>query len=211
MAARGKKTVLFGPMKPVGLIDPKTGKQPFAVVQLRQDNAAGTLYNMVGFQTHLKWGEQKRVFRLIPGLENAEFVRYGVMHRNTFINSPRLLKPTYQYKYRDDLFFAGQMTGVEGYVESAASGLIAGINAALLVLGQEPVVFPRETVIGSMAYYVTSADPNQFQPMNANFGLLKPLAQPIKNKEKRIEALATRALETLRSFHKTVTISLAVN
>ncbi|MCX8046416.1 MAG: FADH(2)-oxidizing methylenetetrahydrofolate--tRNA-(uracil(54)-C(5))-methyltransferase TrmFO, partial [Anoxybacillus gonensis] len=155
MARRGKKTLLFGPMKPVGLEDPRTGKRPFAVVQLRQDDAAGTLYNIVGFQTHLKWGAQKEVIRLIPGLEQAEIVRYGVMHRNTFINSPKLLKPTYQYKEREDLFFAGQMTGVEGYVESAASGLVAGINAAHYVLGKELVVFPQETAIGSMAHYIT--------------------------------------------------------
>ena len=151
MASRGRQTLVFGPMKPVGLEDPKTGKTPYAVVQLRQDDAAGTLYNIVGFQTHLKWGPQKEVLQLIPGLENAEIVRYGVMHRNTFINSPNLLRPTYQYKQRDDLFFAGQMTGVEGYVESAASGLLAGINAARLVQGEEPVVLPPVTAMGSMA------------------------------------------------------------
>lgn len=158
MAKRGKKTMLFGPMKPVGLEDPKTGKRPYAVVQLRQDDAAGTLYNIVGFQTHLKWGDQKEVFRLIPGLEEAEIVRYGVMHRNTFINSPSLLRPTYQFKNRDDLFFAGQMTGVEGYVESAASGLVAGINAARFVKGEELVTLPEETAIGSMAHYITSTN-----------------------------------------------------
>lgn len=200
MAARGKQTVLFGPMKPVGLIDPRTGKQPYAVVQLRQDNAAGTLYNMVGFQTHLKWGEQKRVFSMIPGLEHAEIVRYGVMHRNSFINSPKLLRQTYQYKGREDLFFAGQMTGVEGYVESAASGLIAGINAARLAKGHEPLVFPRETVIGSLAYYITHADPDNFQPMNANFGLLPPLEEKIRNKKERNEKLAHRALEQVQRF-----------
>src|SRR5690606_24085300 len=145
MAARGKQTVVFGPMKPVGLVNPHTGKLPYAVIQLRQDNAAGTLYNMVGFQTHLKWGEQKRVFQMIPGLENAEFVRYGVMHRNTFINSPSLLKSTYQTKSRESLFFAGQMTGVEGYVESAASGLIAGINAAKLAKGEQLLELPLQT------------------------------------------------------------------
>ncbi|NVS32740.1 FADH(2)-oxidizing methylenetetrahydrofolate--tRNA-(uracil(54)-C(5))-methyltransferase TrmFO, partial [Listeria monocytogenes] len=152
MAKRGIKTMLFGPLKPVGLEDPKTGKRPYAVLQLRQDDAAGTLYNMVGFQTHLKWGEQKRVFGMIPGLENAEIVRYGVMHRNTFINSPTVLEPTYQLKTRNDLFFAGQMTGVEGYVESAASGLAAGINAANFVQEKELVVFPTETAIGSLAH-----------------------------------------------------------
>ncbi|WP_186003917.1 FADH(2)-oxidizing methylenetetrahydrofolate--tRNA-(uracil(54)-C(5))-methyltransferase TrmFO [Parageobacillus genomosp. 1] len=202
MAQRGKQTLLFGPMKPVGLEDPRTGKRPYAVVQLRQDNAAGTLYNIVGFQTHLKWGPQKEVIRLIPGLENAEIVRYGVMHRNTFINSPKLLRPTYQYKERDDLFFAGQMTGVEGYVESAASGLVAGINAARLVLGQELVVFPPETAIGSMAHYITSADPKHFQPMNANFGLFAPLGEKIKDKQRRNERYAQRALDTIQNFVK---------
>jgi methylenetetrahydrofolate--tRNA-(uracil-5-)-methyltransferase len=202
MARRGKQTLLFGPMKPVGLEDPRTGKRPYAVVQLRQDNAAGTLYNIVGFQTHLKWGPQKEIIRLIPGLENAEIVRYGVMHRNTFINSPKLLRPTYQYKGRDDLFFAGQMTGVEGYVESAASGLVAGINAARLVLGQELVIFPPETAIGSMAHYITSADPNHFQPMNANFGLFAPLGEKIKDKQRRNERYAQRALDTIQNFVK---------
>ncbi|MFG6115130.1 FADH(2)-oxidizing methylenetetrahydrofolate--tRNA-(uracil(54)-C(5))-methyltransferase TrmFO [Halobacillus sp. MO56] len=200
MAQRGKKTMTFGPLKPVGLEDPKTGKTPYAVVQLRQDDSAGTLYNMVGFQTHLKWGPQKEVFRLIPGLENAEIVRYGVMHRNTFINSPNLLKATYQYKDRDDLFFAGQMTGVEGYVESAAAGLIAGINAARLLQGKEPVVLPHETMMGSMANYITTTNPKHFQPMNANFGLIKPLENKIKNKKERNDAYAKRALETIQNF-----------
>jgi methylenetetrahydrofolate--tRNA-(uracil-5-)-methyltransferase len=200
MAKRGKKTLLFGPMKPVGLEDPKTGKIPYAVVQLRQDNSAGTLYNIVGFQTHLKWGPQKELIQLIPGLENAEVVRFGVMHRNTFLNSPKLLRDTYQLKERDDLFFAGQMTGVEGYVESAASGLIAGINAAKLVKGEELAVFPRETAIGSMAYYITTANPDNFQPMNANFGLLPPLETRIKNKQERNTAIAERALETIQNF-----------
>ncbi|MBO9130164.1 FADH(2)-oxidizing methylenetetrahydrofolate--tRNA-(uracil(54)-C(5))-methyltransferase TrmFO [Bacillus sp. 165] len=200
MAARGKKTLLFGPMKPVGLEDPKTGKRPYAVVQLRQDDAAGTLYNIVGFQTHLKWGPQKEVLQLIPGLENAEIVRYGVMHRNTFINSPKLLRATYQYKERDDLFFAGQMTGVEGYVESAASGLLAGINAARLVLGEELVTLPPETAMGSMAHYITTTNAKTFQPMNANFGLFAPLETKIKKKQERYEAYANRALETIRNF-----------
>lgn len=200
MAARGEQTLLYGPMKPVGLIDPRTGKQPYAVVQLRQDNSAGTLYNIVGFQTHLKWGEQKRIIQMIPGLENAEIVRYGVMHRNTFVNSPLVLRPTYQTKKREDLFLAGQITGVEGYVESAASGLIAGINAARLAKGEELLVFPKETVIGSMAHYITTADPKHFQPMNANFGLLPPLPAKIRNKSERIEALAKRALDTIQNF-----------
>ncbi|WP_458463414.1 FADH(2)-oxidizing methylenetetrahydrofolate--tRNA-(uracil(54)-C(5))-methyltransferase TrmFO [Paenibacillus sp.] len=200
MMKRGKQTALFGPMKPVGLVNPHTGELPHAVVQLRQDNAAGTLYNLVGFQTHLKWGEQKRVFSLIPGLENAEFVRYGVMHRNTFINSPKLLRPTYQFKERPNLFFAGQMTGVEGYVESAASGLIAGMNAAKAALGQELVVLPVETTLGSMAQYITTADFKHFQPMNANFGLLPKLETKIRNKKEKNEALAQRALDGITSF-----------
>ncbi|MGK8829835.1 FADH(2)-oxidizing methylenetetrahydrofolate--tRNA-(uracil(54)-C(5))-methyltransferase TrmFO [Bacillus paranthracis] len=200
MASRGRQTLVFGPMKPVGLEDPKTGKTPYAVVQLRQDDAAGTLYNIVGFQTHLKWGPQKEVLQLIPGLENAEIVRYGVMHRNTFINSPNLLRPTYQYKQRDDLFFAGQMTGVEGYVESAASGLLAGINAARLVKGEEPVVLPPVTAMGSMANYITATNAKNFQPMNANFGLFTPLEKKIKKKAERNEAYAARALETIRNF-----------
>ncbi|MCY9375730.1 MULTISPECIES: FADH(2)-oxidizing methylenetetrahydrofolate--tRNA-(uracil(54)-C(5))-methyltransferase TrmFO [Bacillus] len=204
MAKRGKKTMLFGPMKPVGLEHPVTGKRPHAVVQLRQDDAAGTLYNIVGFQTHLKWGDQKEVLKLIPGLENVEIVRYGVMHRNTFINSPSLLKPTYQFKNRSDLFFAGQMTGVEGYVESAASGLVAGINAAKLVLGEELVTFPQETAIGSMAHYITTTNQKNFQPMNANFGLLKELPVKIKNKKERNEQYANRAIETIQTISKTI-------
>lgn len=204
MAKRGKKTMLFGPMKPVGLEDPKTGKRPYAVVQLRQDDAAGTLYNIVGFQTHLKWGDQKEVFRLIPGLEEAEIVRYGVMHRNTFINSPSLLRPTYQFKNRDDLFFAGQMTGVEGYVESVASGLVAGINAARFVKGEELVTLPEETAIGSMAHYITSTNKKSFQPMNANFGLLKDLGVRIKNKQERYAEYAKRAIETIQTISKSL-------
>ncbi|RBP95235.1 methylenetetrahydrofolate--tRNA-(uracil-5-)-methyltransferase [Cytobacillus firmus] len=202
MANRGKKTMLFGPMKPVGLEDPKTGKRPYAVVQLRQDDAAGTLYNIVGFQTHLKWGPQKEVIRLIPGLENAEIVRYGVMHRNTFINSPKVLRATYQFKNRDDLFFAGQMTGVEGYVESAASGLVAGINAARLVKGEDPLEFPHETAIGSMARYITTANPKSFQPMNANFGLFPELPEKIRGKKERNEKHAEKALGTIQNFVK---------
>ncbi len=200
MMRRGKQTALFGPMKPVGLMNPHTGTLPHAVVQLRQDNAAGTLYNLVGFQTHLKWGEQKRVFSMIPGLENAEFVRYGVMHRNTFINSPKLMEPTYQLKQRPTLFFAGQMTGVEGYVESAASGLIAGINAALAFREQEGIIFPEDTTLGSMARYITTADFEHFQPMNANFGLFPKLDTRYRKKAEKNEALAHRALDSLRSF-----------
>ncbi|EAC4455171.1 FADH(2)-oxidizing methylenetetrahydrofolate--tRNA-(uracil(54)-C(5))-methyltransferase TrmFO [Listeria monocytogenes] len=198
MAKRGIKTMLFGPLKPVGLEDPKTGKRPYAVLQLRQDDAAGTLYNMVGFQTHLKWGEQKRVFGMIPGLENAEIVRYGVMHRNTFINSPTVLEPTYQLKTRNDLFFAGQMTGVEGYVESAASGLAAGVNAANFIQEKELVVFPTETAIGSLAHYITSTSKKSFQPMNVNFGLFPELETKIRAKQERNEKLAERALNAIK-------------
>lgn len=200
MARRGRDTLRFGPMKPVGLPDPRTGKEPYAVVQLRQDNAAATLYNMVGFQTSLKWGEQQRVFRMIPGLERAEFVRYGVIHRNTYIKSPRVLLPTLQTRARRDLFFAGQLTGVEGYVESAAGGLVAGINAARLALGLEPVVFPPETAIGALMRYITSADPDTFQPMNITFGLMPPLDRPVRDKRARARALAERALARLAAF-----------
>lgn len=200
MARRGIDTLLYGPLKPVGLEDPKTGKRPYAVVQLRQDNAADSLYNIVGFQTHLKWPEQKRVFGLIPGLENAEFVRYGVMHRNTFINSPELLRPTLQYKDRDDLLFAGQMTGVEGYIESAASGLVAGVNAAYLAKGENPVIFPEQTAHGSMCKYITSAVAKHFQPMNANFGLMPPLEERIRDKKLKKQKIAERALEFLAEF-----------
>jgi len=203
MAKRGPQTVLFGPMKPVGLEDPKNGKTPYAVVQLRQDNAAGTLYNLVGFQTHLKWKEQKRIIQMIPGLENAEIVRYGVMHRNSFINSPVLLKPTYQMKAREDLFFAGQLTGVEGYVESAASGMIAGINLAKFVLGEDLIEFPRETAMGSMAYYITHTSKEGFQPMNANFGLFLDLPGRVKKKEKKA-LYAARAIEKITEYQSLI-------
>ncbi|MDI2589270.1 MULTISPECIES: FADH(2)-oxidizing methylenetetrahydrofolate--tRNA-(uracil(54)-C(5))-methyltransferase TrmFO [unclassified Psychrobacillus] len=206
MAGRGRKTLLFGPMKPVGLEDPKTGKRPYAVVQLRQDDAAGTLYNIVGFQTHLKWGPQKEVLKLIPGLENVEIVRYGVMHRNTFINSPFVLQPTYQLKANQNIFFAGQMTGVEGYVESAGSGLLAGINAAKLAKGEELVVFPSETALGSMARYITEADSKNFQPMNINFGLFPELQPKVRDKKARTEQLANRALTTIQNFMKNTAI-----
>ena len=192
-------------MKPVGLEDPKTGKRPYAVVQLRQDDAAGTLYNIVGFQTHLKWGAQKEVIRLIPGLENVDIVRYGVMHRNTFINSPDVLNEKYELKGHDNLYFAGQMTGVEGYVESAASGLVAGINLAHKILGKGEVIFPRETMIGSMAYYISHANNEKnFQPMNANFGLLPSLEKRIKDKKERYETQAKRALEYLDNYKQTL-------
>ena len=206
MASRGEKTMLFGPLKPVGLEDPKTGKEHFAVVQLRQDNAAGNLYNLVGFQTHLKWGEQKRVFSMIPGLENAQFVRYGVMHRNTYLRSPEFLNATYQTKKRSDLPFAGQMTGVEGYVESAASGLYAGINAALIAQGKEPVIFPEETMMGAMAHYITHASPKHFQPINANFGIIPRLEKRIREKRERNLALSQRALTVLEEFKTTADI-----
>lgn len=201
MARRGKDALRYGPLKPVGLDDPRTGRWPYAVVQLRQDNAAATLYNIVGFQTSLKWGEQKRIFRMIPGLENAEFERMGVIHRNTFMKSPRVLRPTLQTQSRSTLFFAGQMTGVEGYVESAAAGLIAGTNAARLALGQEPVPFPRETALGSLIYYITHADPDAFQPMNIAFGLLPPLEGPkVKDKRERKRQLSLRALKSLQEW-----------
>lgn len=204
MAKRGRKTLLFGPMKPVGLTDPRTGKRPYAVVQLRQDNSAGTLFNLVGFQTHLKWGPQKEVIQLIPGLENADIVRYGVMHRNTFINSPKVLHSTYQFQNREDLFFAGQMTGVEGYVESAASGLLAGINAARLVKKEDLLTPPATTAIGSLAHYITTADPKHFQPMNANFGLLTELPEKIRSKKDRAQKYAEIALQEITTFVATV-------
>ena len=200
MASRGEDTLLFGPLKPVGLENPADGKLPYAVVQLRQDNADGTLYNIVGFQTHLKWPEQRRVFGMIPGLENAEFVRYGVMHRNTFINSPETMRPTMQFKGNDNLFFAGQMTGVEGYVESASSGLVAGINAARICKGLEPVVFPQETAHGSLCHYITTAPAKHFQPMNVNFGIMSPIKEKIRDKKLKKQRIAERALATLEEF-----------
>ncbi|MCL6634662.1 MAG: FADH(2)-oxidizing methylenetetrahydrofolate--tRNA-(uracil(54)-C(5))-methyltransferase TrmFO [Peptococcaceae bacterium] len=200
LAARGRETLLYGPLKPVGLIDPRTGRRPYAVVQLRQENADGTMYNLVGFQTGLRWDEQRRVFRLIPGLEEAEFLRYGVMHRNTYINSPVLLKPTFQSKKRPGLFFAGQITGVEGYVESAAAGLMAGVNAARLLAGKEPLAFPRDTAHGSLAHYITEADPAHFQPMNVTFGLFPPLSEKIRDKKERCRKLAGKALESIELF-----------
>lgn len=200
MAARGVDTMRFGPLKPVGLRHPETGEMPYAVVQLRQDNVAATLYNIVGFQTHLKWPEQQRVFKLIPGLENAEFVRYGVMHRNTYINSPKTLLPTLQMKEQPNIVFAGQITGVEGYVESAASGLIAGINAGRIAQGLEPKVFPEETAHGALCRYITEADPSNFQPMNINFGLIPPLGHKIRDKKLKNRAIADRALAALEEF-----------
>ncbi|MBR6559322.1 MAG: methylenetetrahydrofolate--tRNA-(uracil(54)-C(5))-methyltransferase (FADH(2)-oxidizing) TrmFO [Clostridia bacterium] len=198
MARRGFETLCFGPLKPVGLPDPKTGKEAYAVVQLRRENDEGTLYNLVGFQTHLAFPEQKRVFSMIPGLESAEFVRYGVMHRNTYINSPGLLSPDYSLISSPNVFFAGQMTGVEGYIESAASGFVAGINAARRVLGDDPFIFPRETEIGAMAAYVSNGGTGDFQPMNANFGIIAPLTEKVKGgKKARYEKYAQRSLEMI--------------
>lgn len=199
MAKRGPQTLLFGMLKPVGLPYPGTDRLPHAVVQLRQDNAAGTLYNIVGFQTHLKFGEQKRVFSMIPGLENAEFVRYGVMHRNTYINSPRLLDPSYCMRDDGNIYFAGQITGVEGYVESASSGIVAGINAGLKAAGRQPLIFDEHTAIGSLARYVSSEAGGDFQPMNINFGLLPPLEARIKNKKEKNEKIALRATDALKN------------
>ena len=196
MAKRGKDTLRFGPLKPVGFTDPRTGNTPYAIVQLRQDNSKGNLFNMVGFQTNLKFGEQKRVFSLIPGLENAEFVKYGVMHRNTYINSTILLDNTYNLRQNTNIYFAGQITGVEGYVESISSGMVAGINAANQVLGNGKLIFPSETVIGKLAEYI-STENKKFQPMNANFGILPGLDEKIKDKQMRYKALADRALEAL--------------
>ena len=201
MASRGQQTLLFGPLKPVGITNPKTGKDDFyAVVQLRQDNKDATLYNMVGFQTHLKFGEQKRVFSMIPGLEHVEFMRYGVMHRNTYIESPHLLNEFYQMKQYPSIFFAGQMTGVEGYIESAASGLVAGLNMARRLAGKPMIDFGTQTAIGSMAHYISSGAVSKFQPMNANFGLIDSLPTRIRNKKERYEKISERALSTLNDI-----------
>ncbi len=208
IARRGDQALAFGPLRPVGLIDPRTGQRPHAVVQLRQDNLAGTLYNIVGFQTNLKWGEQQRVFRMIPGLEQAEFMRYGMMHRNTYINSPVLLRPTLQFRSRPDLFFAGQITGVEGYVGNAATGLLAGINAARYLRGQEPVALPPTTMLGALCHYVTHAEPKDFQPMKANFGLMPPLGRNIRHKQARYQAYAERALQDLEQTIETENLIL---
>ena len=201
MASRGYDTLRFGPMKPVGLPVPSTGEDAFATVQLRRENREGTMYNIVGFQTHLTFGEQKRVFRMIPGLENAEFFRYGVMHRNTYLNSPGFLTPKYSVYSNDNLFFAGQMTGVEGYVESTSSGFVAGINAAMQALGRESVIFPKETEIGALSHYVSEGGiSSSFQPMNANFGIIAPFSQKIKGGKKcRNEAYAARSLNIIAS------------
>lgn len=197
MASRGADTMRFGPLKPVGLRDPRTGHRPWAVLQLRKENAGGTMYNLVGFQTNLKFGDQKRVFSMIPALKNAEFLRYGVMHRNTFLDSPRLLNADYSMRKRPDLFFAGQITGVEGYMESAGSGVLAGLNAARRLRGQDPLVLPRETMLGALAGYISDPSVKNFQPMGANFGVLPPLERPVREKRERYESLSTRALEAL--------------
>jgi len=197
MAERGPDTLRFGPMKPVGLTDPQTGREPYAVVQLRQDNREGTLYNLVGFQTHLKWGEQKRVFSMIPGLENAEFVRYGVMHRNTFINSPKLLTAGYCLRKNKNLYFAGQITGVEGYVESTASGLVAGINAYRASTGQEALIFSKCTATGALAHYISSASTGDFQPMNINFGIIEGIKERIRDKRAKNRLISEKALKAV--------------
>jgi methylenetetrahydrofolate--tRNA-(uracil-5-)-methyltransferase len=199
IARRNRDALRFGPMRPVGIIDPRTGKRPYAVAQLRQDNLAGTLFNLVGFQTNLKWGEQKRVLRLIPALEQAEFMRYGMMHRNTYINAPELLQPTMQFRRRADLFFAGQIVGVEGYVGNAGTGLVAGINAARLLRGEHPVIFPALTMLGALCHYVTHAEARNFQPMKANFGLF-PLPEQRLGKAERYRYYSERALTALRRF-----------
>jgi methylenetetrahydrofolate--tRNA-(uracil-5-)-methyltransferase len=206
MAHRGRDTLRFGPMKPVGLVDPRTGATPYAAVQLRQDNLAADHFSLVGFQTQLKWGEQARVLRMIPGLEHAEFVRFGMVHRNTYINGPTVLRETWQTKFRPDLFFAGQVSGVEGYVESAASGLMAGRNAAALVRGEEPRVPPRSTAIGALAYYVSHADPRSYQPTNITFGIMEP-PPPVRGrrvkKDERKRATSNRALSALAEWLET--------
>ncbi len=199
MAKRGEDTLRFGPLKPVGFDDPRTGKRPYAVVQLRQDNKEGNLYNIVGFQTNLKYGEQKRVLNLIPGLENASFVKYGVMHRNTYIQSPNLLNNIYQLKNNKKIFFAGQITGVEGYVESISSGFLAGLNIANEILGKESIIMPKETVIGALADYISTQN-EKFQPMNANFGILPQLPEKIKDKKERYKRLADKSLNCLKDI-----------
>ena len=204
MAKRGIDTLRFGPLKPVGFTDLRTGRRPYAVVQLRQDNKEGTLFNMVGFQTNLKFGEQKRVFSLIPGLENAEFVKYGVMHRNTFINSSKLLDKTYNLKKNNNIYFAGQITGVEGYVESISSGMVAALNAIYKFKGKnEKIEFPKETMIGALADYI-SEDKTNFQPMNANFGVIPQLEEKIKDKKLKYGKLADKSIEMLQKYFKNI-------
>jgi len=200
IASRGRDTLLFGPMKPVGLVDPRTGRRPFAVVQLRQDNLAASHFSVVGFQTQLKWGEQKRVFQMIPGLAQAEFVRMGMIHRNTYVNAPSTLEPTFETRKRPGLFFAGQMSGVEGYVESAASGLLAGVGAAFRARGEEPIAFPEDTALGALGRYIARSDPRHYQPTNIAFGLLPELPQRVRDKARKRMAMAERALGSLEGF-----------
>jgi len=201
IASRSEKALAFGPMRPVGLTDPRTGRWPYAAVQLRQDNLSGSMYNMVGFQTNLKFPEQRRVLRMIPGLENADFLRYGQMHRNTFIFSPELLRPTLQFHDRDDLFFAGQITGIEGYAGNIASGLLAGVNILRLLTGQSAMELPKETMLGALCHYITQADSKDFQPMKANFGIVPPLTDGVRRgKRQRASAYAERAIEILDIF-----------
>lgn len=202
MARRGEDTLRYGPMKPVGLRDPRTGRENYAVVQLRRDNADGTLYNIVGFQTHLTWGEQKRVFSMIPALKNAEFVRYGVMHRNTYIDSPKLLDRYYRLKSSPNISFAGQMTGVEGYVESAASGMLVGIETAARLMDLEPVMFPQETAIGALSLYISGGSVGDFQPMNINFGIISPLGYRVKGKRNKNAEISARSLALIDELMK---------
>ena len=204
MARRGEDTLRFGPLKPRGLVDPKTGKEPYAVVQLRRDNADGSIYNLVGFQTHLKWPEQRRVFTMIPALRNAQFLRYGVMHRNTYLDSPRLLDRYYRLKAEPRIVFAGQMTGVEGYVESCASGFLAGVELARRLNGQTPIDFPAETAIGALGLYVSNGSVGDFQPMNINFGIIPPLDHRVKGKRNKNAELSQRSLEILEGIKQEV-------
>lgn len=204
MARRGEDTLRYGPLKPRGLKDPKTGREPYAVVQLRKDNAEGSIYNLVGFQTHLKWPEQRRVFTMIPALKNAQFLRYGVMHRNTYLDSPRLLDRYYRLKSQPRLTFAGQMTGVEGYVESCASGFLAGVELARRLRGQAPLDFPQETAIGALGLYVSNASVGVFQPMNINFGIIPPLDHRVKGKRNKNAELSARSLEIIDKMREEV-------
>ena len=211
MARRGVDTLRYGPLKPVGLVDPRTGRENYAVVQLRRDNADGTIYNMVGFQTHLTWGEQKRVFSMIPALRNAEFVRYGVMHRNTYLNSPKLLDRYYRLRSEPRISFAGQMTGVEGYAESAASGMLVGIETAARLMGLEPVDFPQETAIGALGLYISGGSVGDFQPMNINFGIITPLGYRVKGKRNKNAVISERSLEIIEKLQDREVFSCADN
>ena len=211
MARRGVDTLRYGPLKPVGLVDPRTGRENYAVVQLRRDNADGTIYNMVGFQTHLTWGEQKRVFSMIPALRNAEFVRYGVMHRNTYLNSPKLLDRYYRLRSEPRISFAGQMTGVEGYVESAASGMLVGIETAARLMGLDPVDFPQETAIGALGLYISGGSVGDFQPMNINFGIITPLGYRVKGKRNKNAVISERSIEIIEKLQDREVFSCADN